>query len=342
MALRGTKKNPSGRFEALQVELDERELDEGGRTEFFLDFSQSIISTHESPDLPLKASVNPYRGCEHGCSYCYARPTHEYLGLSAGLDFERKIFVKKRAAELLRAELSSRRWVPQPLMMSGVTDCYQPVERRLEVTRGCLRVLADFRNPVGVVTKNFLVTRDVDILAELAELGAASVHISITTLDAGLARRLEPRSSSPGQRLEAISRLSAAGIPVGVLVAPVIPGLNEQEIPAILRAARAAGATRAKYSILRLPYGVADIFLGWVDENLPAARRRIEGRIRDLREGALNDSRFDTRMFGTGELADQICRLFRIFAAREGLRVGEFELSTRHFVNPEDGQLRLF
>lgn len=326
----------------MHVEPDPEDPPRNLRTEFLVDSSQTIISTHDSPDLSFKASVNPYRGCEHGCPYCYARPYHEFLGLSAGLDFEQKILVKPRAAELLRAELASKKWSPQPLALSGVTDCYQPVERRLELTRACLRVLADFSNPVGVVTKNHLVTRDTDILAEMAEVSAASVHVSITTLDSALARRLEPRASSPQHRLEAVAKLSAAGIPVGVLIAPVIPGLNEQEIPQILRSSRAAGATRANYSILRLPHGVADIFLDWVTENLPDARARIEGRIRELRDGQINDSRFGSRMRGEGPAAERIRQMFRIFAAREGLRIDSFPLSSARFANPDDRQLRLF
>ena len=267
---------------------------------YLRDGTQTLISYTDSPDIGFGASVNPYRGCEHGCAYCYARPFHEYLGFSAGIDFETRIMVKTAAPEILRGELSSPGWRPQPLAMSGVTDCYQPVERKLQITRRCLQVLAAFRNPVTIVTKNHLVTRDVDILRELAEVQAACVNLSITTLDAGLARRLEPRASLPGHRLEAIERLNSEGIPAGVLVAPVIPGLNEHEIPSILRAARRAGARSAGYTLLRLPFGVKDIFSAWLAEHLPEARQRILGRIRDMRGGALNDSRFGTRMRGEG------------------------------------------
>ncbi|GAB4172234.1 MAG: PA0069 family radical SAM protein [Terrimicrobiaceae bacterium] len=342
MSARGTRQNPANRFERLHIEPNPEDPPRDLRTEFLVDASLSIITTHDSPDLSFKASVNPYRGCEHGCPYCYARPYHEFLGLSAGLDFEQKILVKPRAAELLRTELASKKWVPQPVAMSGVTDCYQPVERRLELTRTCLKVLADFGNPVGVVTKNHLVTRDADILAGMASFSAASVHMTITTMDSSLARKLEPRASSPQHRLDAIAKLSSAGIPVGVLIAPVIPGLNEQEIPQILRAARSAGATRANYSILRLPHGVADIFLNWVTEHLPEARARIEGRIREVRDGQLNDSRFGSRMRGEGAAAERIRQMFRIFAAREGFRIDSFPLSTARFTNPDDRQLRLF
>ena len=214
------------------------------QTQFLRDDTQTLISYTDSPDIGFRASVNPYRGCEHGCAYCYARPYHEYLGFSAGLDFETRIMVKLSAPELLRRELSSPKWQPQVLAMSGVTDCYQPIERKLQITRRCLEVLAEFRNPVAIVTKNHLVTRDLDILEKLASVRAANVNLSITTLDAELARRLEPRASLPRHRLQAIERLSAGEIPVRVLIAPVIPGLNDHEIPAILSAARACRSAR--------------------------------------------------------------------------------------------------
>ncbi len=305
------------------------------------DATQTLISYTDSPDIGFGASINPYRGCEHGCSYCYARPYHEYLGFSAGVDFETRITVKTAAPEILRSELSSASWRPQPLAMSGVTDCYQPVERKLQITRRCLQVLAAFRNPVTIVTKNHLVTRDLDILRELVEVEAACVNLSITTLDAGLARRLEPRASLPGHRLEAIDRLNSEGIPVGVLVAPVIPGLNEHEIPAILGAARQAGARSAGYTLLRLPYGVKDIFSAWLAEHLPEARQRILGRIRDMRGGALNDSRFGSRMRGEGAQAENIRRLFAVSATREGLNERSAQLSTASFRNPAGQQLDL-
>ncbi len=340
---RGATINPAGRFEKLEVSLD----DEFGlearnpETMYLRDDTQTLISYTDSPDISFGASINPYRGCEHGCAYCYARPYHEYLGFSAGLDFETRILAKTAAPELLRRELSSPRWQPQPLAMSGVTDCYQPLERSLQLTRRCLRVLAEFRNPVTVITKNYLVTRDLDILRELAAVEAACVHLSITTLDAGLARRLEPRASLPRHRLEAIERLSAEGVPVGVFAAPVIPGLNDHELPAILSAARRAGARRAGYSLLRLPFGVKDIFSEWLTRHLPDARDRILGRIRDVRGGALNDSRFGKRMRGEGAQADNIRRLFEVCVAREGLNRGPFRLSSAAFRNPGGQQLEL-
>ncbi|MEI6338263.1 MAG: PA0069 family radical SAM protein [Verrucomicrobiota bacterium] len=341
---RGATINLRGRFERLEVAQDE-EFEAEARnpdTLYLRDDTQTVISYNDSPDISFRASLNPYRGCEHGCSYCYARPYHEYLGFSAGVDFETRIMVKPSAPELLRKELASAKWQPQPLTMSGVTDCYQPVERRLQITRRCLQALAEFRNPVGIVTKNHLVTRDSDLLAELAAFEAACVHLSITTLDAGLARRLEPRASSPSHRLDAIAKLSAAGIPVGVLVAPVIPGLNEHEIPAILAAARQAGAVAAGYTILRLPHGVKDVFSAWLEEHIPEAKEKILTRIRDMRGGTLHDSRFGTRRRGEGVFAGQIRQLFEVSVQSEGLNQKMSPLSHAAFRNPGGQQMSLF
>jgi DNA repair photolyase len=302
---RGAGVNPANRFSAQRVELEPDALldDEGQplplRTQFFRDDSQSIVAFNDSPDIPFRAGVSPYRGCEHGCAYCFARPYHEYLGYSAGLDFESKIMVKLRAAELLRAELSRKKWVPQPIAMSGVTDVYQPVERRLGLTRQCLAVLAEFRNPVAIITKNHLVTRDIDLLAELAKYRAASVAISLTTLDGQLVKLLEPRASTPVRRLAAIRELSAAGVPVRVLMAPIIPGLTDHEIPALLGAAAEAGAIGASYTILRLPGAVAPVFDDWLDRHAPGQKEKILGRIRELRGGKLYDARWGTRMRGS-------------------------------------------
>lgn len=339
---RGATINPTGRFEKLEIAIDAEFEDPNPRTVYLRDSSQSVISLNDSPDIGFRAGVNPYRGCEHGCSYCYARPYHEYLGFSAGVDFETRIMVKPDAPQLLREELASPKWQPQPIAISGVTDCYQPVERKLKITRGCLEVLAEFRNPVGLVTKNHLVTRDIDLLSELAAVQAASVHLSITTLDASLARKLEPRAASPAHRLDAVRQLAAAGIPVGVLIAPVIPGLNDHEIPGILEAAREVGALRAGYTMLRLPYGVKDVFSAWLGEHLPGSKEKILGRIRELRGGKLNDSTFGTRMRGDGIFAEQIRRLFAVCLQRQGFADRMPPLSSAAFRNPGDGQLRLF
>jgi len=289
------------------------------------------------------ASVNPYRGCEHGCVYCYARPFHEYLGFSAGLDFESKILVKEDAPALLRKELSSPKWQPQTLAMSGVTDCYQPAERRLEVTRRCLEVLADFRNPVGVITKNELVTRDIDILQELAAHQAAVVMLSITTLDGEVARKMEPRASHPRDRLKAVERLAAAGIPVGVMVAPVVPAITDHEMPKILEAAAAAGARTAGYVVMRLPGAVAGLFERWLEEHFPDRKEKVLNRVRDLRGGELYDPRFGNRMRGEGLFADQIRGTFQTFRRRYGLDQPFPELSTAAFRRPgQVEQLGLF
>jgi len=341
---RGAGINPKNRFEIIDVERDP-EIPGPDRidTELLRDTSRSLITRNDSPDVGFEVSINPYRGCEHGCVYCYARPFHEYLGFSAGLDFESRILVKEDAPEILRRELSSPKWQPQTLVMSGVTDCYQPAERKLEITRRCLEVLAEFRNPVGIITKNELVTRDIDHLSVLAEHGAAAVHISITTLDGEVARRMEPRASHPRDRLKAIERLAAAGIPVGVMVAPVVPAITDHEMPKILEAAAAAGATSAGYVVLRLPGAVAGLFEEWLERHFPDRKDKVLNRVRDLRGGRLNDPRFGKRMRGEGLFADQIRTTFETFKRRYGLDQARPELSTAAFRQPErDQQLRLF
>ncbi len=318
---RGAPGNPSSRFERLTIEIEPEASHDSPapKTQLFRDTSRSIVSRNDSPDVGFSLSVNPYRGCEHGCIYCYARPTHEYFGLSAGLDFETRIFVKENAPALLRKALSAPRWKPAPIAMSGVTDPYQPIERRLEITRGCLEVLREFGNPVGIITKNHLVTRDIDLIAPLAAEGAAVVHLSVTSLDARLQRVMEPRTSSPDRRLAAIEKLSAAGIPVGVMIAPVVPGLTDHEIPAILEAAAAAGATSAGFIPLRLPYGVAPLFESWLDAHFPERKSKVLGRVREIRGGRLNDARFGSRMRGEGEYAGQLRALFDAARVKYGI-----------------------
>ena len=287
---RGAAINPKNRFERIDVEPDPAASEEEGprRETFYLrDHSRSIIARNASPDIGFDASINPYRGCSHGCIYCYARPSHEYLGLSAGLDFETRVLVKEDGPELLRKELSSRGWEPKVLSMSGVTDPYQPVEKNLRLTRRCLEVLTEFRNPVAVVTKNHLVTRDADLLAELARYEAAAVAVSLTTLDDDLRRRMEPRTSRPVRRLAAIKALSAAGVPVGVMTAPVIPGINDHELPELLSAAAEAGATFAAYVPVRLPGAVRPLFEDWLERHYPDRKDKVLGRIREIRGGKL-------------------------------------------------------
>jgi DNA repair photolyase len=341
---RGAAGNPPNRFEIVRLERDENwnpEEDPSPRTQFLRDLSQTIITYNDSPDIPFSASINSFRGCEHGCSYCYARPTHEYLGFSAGLDFESKIMIKENAPELLRRELSSPNWKPQELAMSGVTDCYQPIERKLQLTRRCLAVLAEFRNPVSIITKNFLVTRDLDLLRELAACQAVRVNISINSLDTDLARKLEPRASSPKQRLAAVEILSKAGVPAGILVAPVIPALNDHEIPSVLDAAKTAGASWAGTEILRLPLTVAPVFQQWLDHHFPDKKEKILGRIRSIRNGKLNDPRFGSRMRGEGIFADQIHQMFQVARKKLGMAEDGPELSAAAFRRPQGAQLAL-
>ncbi|WP_419935175.1 PA0069 family radical SAM protein [Candidatus Palauibacter sp.] len=342
---RGSAHNPKNRFLPLAVEREAWTLasDPDPETEILEDRSRSIISRNDSPDLGFDASLNPYRGCETGCAYCYARPTHEYLGLSAGLDFESRILVKPEAPELLRRELASPRWKPQVLVLSGVTDPYQPLERRLRITRRCLEVLVEARNPVGIVTKHHRVTRDIDLLRQLARYNAVQVQLSVTTLDRSLQRKMEPRASTPERRLDAIARLAEAGIPVGVNVAPVIPGLTDHEIPAIVEAAAKAGAERAIYIMLRLPYGVADLFEDWLRRHYPGRADKVLNRMRELRGGSLYASTFGERMRGRGPFAQQVQRLFDLARAKHGIEPRDYDLSTEHFRPPRVGpQLGLF
>jgi len=338
---RGARLNTANRFTELAVELDLDEVTEDDlreRTRYLDDTSRSVISTNDSPDIGFKASLNPYRGCEHGCSYCYARPTHEYLGLSAGLDFERVILVKRDAAQLLETAMASKRWSPKVLMLSGVTDPYQPIEKRLGVTRASLEVLARYRNPVSLITKNSLVTRDIDILAEMASWNGARVTLSITTLDEGLRARLEPRTSTIANRLEAIRRLSEAGVPVGVNMAPIIPGLTDHEISDVLIAASAAGASHANYTVVRLPHAVAGLFEEWLEANAPLRRQRVLNRIRETHDGRLSGAEFGRRLKGSGIHAEQIGKLFKLTRSRLGIPEASQALNTKEFWRP--GEVR--
>jgi DNA repair photolyase len=341
---RGASWNPQNRFETLEyVRDDEAEPEEGApKTVYLRDPSRTIIAHNDSPDVGFASSVNPYRGCEHGCIYCYARPFHEYLGFSAGLDFETKIMVKENAPELLRRELSSPKWKPKVIALSGVTDCYQPVERKLKLTRRCLEVLAEFRNPTAIVTKNHLVTRDLDVLKELARHNAAAVFVSVTTLDAELRKVMEPRTSPPAGRLSAIETLSKAGVPAGVLVAPVIPGLTDHEMPSIIAAAVKAGAQFAGYVVLRLPYAVAPLFEQWLARHFPDRKEKVLDRIRAIRGGQLNDSRFESRMTGEGIFAEQIESFFTVTCRKAGIEGTRPNLSIASFQRPAGRQLELF
>ncbi|WP_040593237.1 PA0069 family radical SAM protein [Schlesneria paludicola] len=348
---RGAQSNPTNRFARIEVVVDEDSFDESSeenpprtKTQYFSDLSKSVVTENDSPDVFFRYSINPYRGCSHGCSYCYARPTHEYLDLSAGLDFETKIFVKERAPELFRDWLARDRYRPEIVMMSGVTDCYQPAERHFQLTRKCLEVALAARQPIAIVTKNALVTRDIDLLRQMAERNLVSVAISITTLDQALTRSMEPRTSSPRARLRALRELTDAGVPTHVMIAPVIPSLNDSQIPSVLKAASEAGATSAGYVLLRLPHTVKPVFLDWLAVALPNQRERIESRLRDTRGGKLYEADFSTRMTGRGQIADQIRQTFEVFANKYGLNQKHEELDTSQFVRPipKSGQMWLF
>jgi DNA repair photolyase len=348
---RGTSINPRNRFESASIAVDELYLDHMLRehseaadagvdcdagsvpsrlappsvpapgaqqlaTQVLEDDTESVLNHVDAPDLHFRWTLNPYRGCEHGCVYCYARPGHEYLGLSCGVDFESRIFAKPRAPELLRRELARPSWEGEPIMLSGVTDCYQPVERELGITRRCLEVMLELRQPVSVITKSKLILRDLDILREMARLNLVHAAISLTTLDAKLAMAMEPRASSPRSRLDAIRTLADAGVPVMVMTAPIIPGLNDAEIPALLREASRAGARSAGYVLLRLPHQVKGLFLEWLARTVPGKAARIEALVRDTRSGELYDARWGARGWGTGPVADHVRATFEVFRRR--------------------------
>jgi len=344
---RGASDNPRNRFETIELEPDPEFVPDpddpptAPQTRFFRDTTRTIIAHNDSPDVGFEYSINPYRGCEHGCTYCYARPTHEYLSLSAGLDFETKIFVKLDAPQLLRKELSGKKWRPERLAISGVTDCYQPAERRFRITRKCLEVLLEFRNPCSVITKSHLVTRDIDLLSEMAKYHGSMAFLSITTLDPHLGAVMEPRGASPQRRLDAIAELSRAGIPTGVMVAPLIPGLTDHEMPMILQAAANAGAVTCGYVPLRLPGAVRPIFESWLGQHFPDRKNKVMNRIRSMRGGKLNDSNFHTRMRGDGEFADQFKAMFELAKRRAGLDRECPHLSTDAFARPSS-QMTLF
>ena len=350
---RGTNLRPANRFEATHLEDDFEHLSEDDKalvedrklpTQFLSDQTKTVIATNNSPDIPFRYSVNPYRGCEHGCAYCYARPGHEYLGMNAGLDFESKILVKHDCVPLLRKELCKPSWKGDFIALSGVTDCYQPAERRFRLTRGLLEVMLEARQAVGIITKNALVRRDLDLLAPLAERNLVHVFISVTTLDADLARKLEPRTATPAARLEAIRALRDAGVPVGVMVAPIIPGLNDEQMPGVLQAVANAGAVTAHYTLLRLPLAVEPVFRAWLADQVPLRKDRIEALIQETRSGQMSDSSFGQRMRGEGVYAKQLANTFAVFKKKYQLDGQLAALDTTQFRRPRDpsGQKTLF
>ena len=336
---RGAGVNMSGRFEALSRLL----FDDGWqgledlpafRTTVFEEKPKSIISRNDSPDIGFDQSINPYRGCEHGCSYCYARPAHAYMGLSPGLDFESKIFAKPDAAKLLRAELSAKNFVPKTIALGANTDAYQPIERERRITRAILEVLSEFNHPVGIVTKSALVTRDIDILAPMARRGLVKVALSVTSLDPKLARAMEPRASTPAKRLAAIAQLSEAGIPTVVMAAPIIPAVNDSEIEAILSAARTAGASEAGYVMLRLPHEVKDVFKDWLHATMPDRAAKVMSLVKSVSGGKEYDAAFGKRQTGTGPYAWTIGRRFELSCQRLGLNRRKLKLDVSQFRRP--------
>ena len=347
---RGAIANPSGRFETEKRHRIDDGWGDGSaefqdlaplRTTVTPDKSKTVIARNSSPDIPFDRSINPYRGCEHGCIYCYARPTHAWLGLSPGLDFESRLFAKLDAAPLLEKELANPRYRCRPIALGTNTDPYQPIERDFKITRSILEVLAEFDHPVTVVTKSALVVRDIDILAPLAAKGLASVCISVTTLDPALSRRMEPRAAAPERRLKTIAALKDAGIPVGVMAAPMIPALNDMELENILAAAATAGARTAGYIVLRLPHEIKDLFTEWLEVHYPAKARHVLGLVRDMRSGALNDPAFHTRMRGSGQYADLLARRFSLACKRLGLAKNDWALDTSRFRRPQRGAEQL-
>ena len=348
---RGAADSPQGRFDGY---VRERESDSPGieaneeqrrpRTVITLQEARSIISRNDSPDVPFSQSINPYQGCEHGCIYCYARPSHAYLDLSPGLDFETKLFGKQNAAALLRKELSAPGYRCELIALAGNTDCYQPMERKLRITRSILEVLSEFRHPVGIITKSSLIERDIDILSAMARENLVHAFVSITSLDAELSRTLEPRAAAPYRRLQVIERLAAAGIPCGVLMAPVIPLINDKDLESVLEAAASAGATMAGYVVLRLPHEVKSLFRDWLSRHYPLRAAHVMARVNDLRGGRDYDSEFGSRMTGKGEYSELIRARFAKARARFSLSNNDrFVLDTSKFRVPGRAtQLGLF
>lgn len=323
---RGSLSNDSSRFLEKHTEIvddgwyqDDEALSPDPRTEIFIDHAKKIISHNRSPDVPFNASINPYKGCEHGCCYCFARPTHAYLDLSPGLDFETKLFAKPDAATLLRKELQNPRYQVEAIALGANTDAYQPIERKLRITRSILEVLHEFRHPVSIITKSALVERDIDILSDMASMNLAKVVMSITALDTELSRRMEPRATAPHRRIEAVQRLSAHGIPVSVLFAPVIPAINDQDMEQILERAHVAGARSAGYVILRLPHELKQLFQEWLETHYPLKAKRVMNIIREMREGREYNSEYGLRQTGTGVFAEIVARRFRAAVDRLSL-----------------------
>lgn len=342
----GAQLNPNNRFAAHRYDDESEYLDlveeEAARAEYIDVFPKSIVSKNESPDVPSPYSINPYQGCEHGCAYCYARNSHEYWGYSMGLDFERKILVKKNAPELLRQHFGKKSWKPMPIMLSGNTDCYQPIERKLGITRKLLQVFLEVRNPVGIITKNALITRDIDVLQELAKLKLVNVALSINTLREDERQKLEPRTSSIQNKFKAMEALSKAGIPTQIMVGPVIPGLNSDEIPALLKRAAEAGASDAGYILVRLNGQLGVLFANWLEHHFPDRKEKVLNLIKQAHGGSVNNNKFKRRMKGEGSYATQISELFKKMRKQYFGEIQKTEYDLSLFRRPENGQMLLF
>ena len=344
---RGAQVNTDNKFLQSRYVADHQEgIDEpllaDSKTRLFREKAKKIVSISNSPDLNFMYSINPYQGCEHGCLYCYARNAHEYYGFSAGLDFERKIIVKHNAAELLESHFNKKNYLPSTIMMSGNTDCYQPIERKLKITRSLLKVFLKYKHPVSLISKNSLMLRDLDILKELAALNLVQVAVSVTSLNEDLRQKLEPRTVTGLGRVKLIERLASENIPVMAMVAPVIPGLNSDEIPAIIKAAADAGADAASYTVVRLNGSIAEIFTDWIYKAYPDRAKKVLHMIADCHDGKLNDSRWGARMRGDGQIAESIHQLFKISAKRYLSGRGLRSLSLLHFSPAIGKQLNMF
>ena len=341
---RGAQSNASGRYESLAHEAFDdgwTELDEAPkklRTVLHLERARKIISTNDSPDIGFDRSINPFRGCEHGCIYCYARPAHAYMGLSPGLDFESKLFFKPEAAKLLERELSKKGYAPAPIHIGGNTDPYQPIERRLRITRGVIEVLDRFNHPFSIITKNALILRDLDLLASMAERNLVRATVSVTTLDRKLCRAMEPRAATPERRIDTLRRLAEAGVPVNVSVAPIIPGLNDHEIESIVERAAAVGVRGAHFTVLRLPLEIKDLFREWLETERPERAGRVMSLVRQMRGGKDYDADWGTRMRGEGPIAELIAARFKAAKKRYGLERERTSLDVSRFrIPPQAG-----
>ena len=345
---RGAQFNPESRFQRLNYvqqhfeTAEEWEKFKEQKTEYFLDDSKKVVNKISSPDVGMDFSVNPYQGCEHGCIYCYARNTHEYWGYSAGHDFESKIIIKKNAPDLLRRTFDKKSWQPAVISLSGNTDCYQPIERKMKLTRQLLEVCLEYRNPVGIITKNALVLRDLDILQELAQQKLVRVYTSITGMDEGLRQLLEPRTSTYKTRLKIVETCAGKGIPTGVMVAPLIPGLNDHQLFPVLKAASEAGALWAGYTVVRLNGAVALLFRDWLQKTMPDRAEKVWHHIQGCHGGQVNDSRFGKRMRGDGHMAQIIKQQFALYCKKLALNEKEKSFDLTKFQRPHKGQLNLF